>query len=72
MSLEISGNTSLSVGDVISLQIPIKEPVGGLSDLSLDPLYKSKWLIINITHLITRKSYIMKVDVVTDRTGRSL
>jgi hypothetical protein len=69
MNIEVSGKTSLAVGDLLELEIPIKRPS---SAVYLDNMYAGKWLIINITHIITRDSYIMSIDVVKDRIGLEL
>jgi hypothetical protein len=69
MNIEVSGNTNLAVGDLLELEIPIKQSGG---KVYRDDVYAGKWLIVNIRHLITKKSYIMSIDVVKDRIGLEL
>jgi hypothetical protein len=69
MNIEVSGNTSLAVGDLLEIEIPIKRPG---NEVIRDEIYAGKWLIINITHIITRDSYIMSIDVAKDRIGLNL
>ena len=69
MNIEVSGNTSLAVGDLLEIEIPVKRPG---NEVVRDEIYAGKWLIINITHIITRDSYIMSIDVAKDRIGLNL
>lgn len=62
----IPGNTNITVGDIINLDVRKNTKSGSTSNDS------GKWLISKLTHRITKEIYQMSLEIITDSNLRRL
>jgi archaellum component FlaF (FlaF/FlaG flagellin family) len=74
LSLDVVGNTTVSVGDIIELKIPNTGAYKSTEDEKLDVLYNGNFMIRSLRHDfdITINKHTMSMNVTKDSIGKNL
>ena len=68
LSLDCKGFTGLSVGDLVSFEVPSYEPPGMDNPLDIDPYMSGRYLVYKIHHRISSNAdvHTMNLECVKD------
>jgi hypothetical protein len=69
IELKVYGNSSISAGDIIGIELPVFVESSSIKDVNASPTYYGKWLVVSNRHTITVDGYYMVIQAVKDRTA---
>jgi hypothetical protein len=72
IELKVYGNSSISAGDIIGIELPVFVESSTTKDVNTSPTYYGKWLVVSNRHTITVDGYYMVIQAVKDRTAITL